>query len=142
VVAWPAREEPRVVGFGDRLLLLGGQDLADVWRSEDGVAWTRLSDEAEYGKRSDFGIAIFGGRIWVYGGWRTRSTDAVNDIWYSDDGARWTRQTASAPWAPRSPRTVVFKDRVWIYSGKHTGGDDNWAGDVWTMALEPASNQP
>jgi hypothetical protein len=28
---------------------------------------------------------------------------------------------------------VVFQDRIWIYSGKHTGFDDNWGGDLWQM---------
>jgi RimJ/RimL family protein N-acetyltransferase len=45
----------------------------------------------------------------------------------------WSRQTDHAPWAPRSPIAVVFHDKIWIYSGKHTGFDDNWGGDVWQM---------
>jgi hypothetical protein len=28
---------------------------------------------------------------------------------------------------------VVFHDKIWIYSGKHTGFDDNWGGDLWQM---------
>ena len=33
----------------------------------------------------------------------------------------------------RSPISVVFHDKIWIYSGKHTGFDDNWGGDLWQM---------
>jgi hypothetical protein len=29
--------------------------------------------------------------------------------------------------------SVVFHDKIWIYSGKHTGFDDNWGGDLWQM---------
>ena len=77
--------------------------------------WTQLSSDPGYRPRNDF------------------STHGPNDIWYSADGVRWTRQTEHAPWGPRSPKTVVFKDRLWIYSGKHTGAPDNWGGDLWQM---------
>ena len=40
------------------------------------------------------------------------------------------------PWAPRSPISVVFHDKIWIYSGKHTGFDDNWGGDLWQMTTD------
>jgi len=46
-------------------------------------------------------------------------------------GITWTEQTAAAPWGPRTPRSVVFHDALWIFSGKHTGARDNWGGDVW-----------
>jgi hypothetical protein len=66
------------------------------------------------------------------GGWTGRSTNALNDVWYSGDGVTWKRQTDRAPWAPRAPTaTIVFQDKIWIYSGKHTGFDDNWGGDLW-----------
>ena len=69
----------------------------------------------------------------MFGGWKDRSTDALNDVWYSSDGMSWSRQADHAPWAPRSPISVVFHDKIWIYSGKHTGADDNWGGDLWQM---------
>jgi hypothetical protein len=68
----------------------------------------------------------------VFGGWKHRSTNALHDVWYSPDGVSWS-QTDHAPWAPRSPISGVFHDKIWIYSGKHTGADDNWGGDVWQM---------
>ena len=76
---------------------------------------------------------MYDGRLWVFGGWKNRSTDALNDVWYSSDGMSCGRQTDHAPWAPRSPISVVFHDKIWIYSGKHTGFDDNWCGDLWQM---------
>ena len=134
--AFSPREEAKVIAFGDGLLMLGAQGVADVWRSPDGVTWTPLSSDPGYGPRNDFAVAVFAGRLWVYGGWRDTSTHGLNDIWTSADGVRWTRQTEHAPWGPRSPKTVVFKDRLWIYSGKHTGAPDNWGGDLWTMTAD------
>ena len=117
----------------DGLYLLGGQDTAEVWRSSNGRDWTPLVTEADWGGRHDFARVAYDGRLWLFGGWKNRSTDALNDVWYSSDGMSWSRQSDHAPWAPRSPISVVFHDRIWIYSGKHTGFDDNWGGDLWQM---------
>ncbi len=75
------------------------------------------------------------GKLWVHAGWEGKPTHSLNNIWYSTDGTTWVRQTEHAPWAPRSPRTVVYKDKLWIFTGKHTGGKDNWGGDIWRMSL-------
>ena len=133
--AWSPREGARVVVLKDALYLVGGEGQADVWRSEDGVNWTQVSAEAEWKPRYAYGVAAFGDKLWVYAGYKGRSTNAMNDIWYSTDGKTWVRQAEHAPWAPRLPRTIVYKDKLWIFSGKHTGGKDSWGGDIWTMSL-------
>ena len=88
------------------------------------IAWKPRHDDAKL---------VFDGKIWVFGGWAGRSTSALNDVWYSSDGVGWNRQAEHAPWAPRDPIAIVFQDRIWVYSGKHTGGDDSWGGDLWQM---------
>jgi hypothetical protein len=110
-----------------------GEGVADVWRSSNGRDWTRLVAEADWSPRHGFARIAYDGRMWVFGGWTDRSTNALNDVWYSPDGTSWSRQTDHAPWGPRSPIAVVFHDKIWIYSGKHTGADDNWGGDLWQM---------
>ena len=77
--------------------------------------------------------AVLDGKLWVFGGFIGTSTNALNDVWYSDDGITWTQQALHAPWGPRLPVAIVFQDKIWIYSGKHTGGTDNWGGDLWQM---------
>jgi hypothetical protein len=131
---WAAREGPPVLVLGDAMFLVGAQGKADVWRSTDGANWTLLTRAAPWGARSGYGSASFDGRLWVFGGWKNKPTNALNDVWYSSDGESWTRQTEHAPWGPRGPLSVVFKDRLWIYSGKHTGARDSWGGDIWTMS--------
>ena len=36
-------------------------------------------------------------------------------------------------------RLLDFQDKIWIYSGKHTGASDNWGGDVWQMTAATGS---
>jgi hypothetical protein len=139
---WPAMDYPRVLVFQDALLLLGGQGQAQVWRSPDGVQWTPLGSLPPWGARFDQGATLFDGRLWVYGGEpaprQPRQAgvpiNSFNDIWYSADGMTWLRQAQQGPWSPRSGmHTAVFQEKLWMFSGKHTGACDNWGGDLWTM---------
>lgn len=134
---WSSRDSPQVMVLHDTLYLLGGQGLADVWRSTDGKNWTALSSEAAWKKRYDKGALVFDDKLWVIAGRDTNPNHnlaAQNDMWFSTNGINWTRQAEHAPWTVRSGGySVVFKDRIWLYSGKHTGGNPVWKGDVWAL---------
>jgi hypothetical protein len=132
---WSARDDAGVVVFDDALYMLGGQERPDIWRSADGRQWTQLTPEAAWKSRGDAARVVFEGKLWVFGGWAGESTNALNDVWFSSDGATWERQAEHAPWAPRGPISIVFDDKIWIYSGKHTGADDSWGGDLWQMSV-------
>lgn len=149
---WPASDYPRVVVFQDALYLLGGQGHSELWRSPDGEHWTQLAAAAPWMTRYDHGALAFDGRLWVFGGEpaprqvrvRGQAIHSLNDVWYSADGLTWQQQTEHAPWSPRTGGTsVVFRDALWIFSGKHTGANDswhedvNWGGDIWTMRPAP-----
>jgi N-acetylneuraminic acid mutarotase len=131
--AWSPRDYAGVMVFNDELYLVGGQGQADVWRSSNGRDWTQLVAHATWKPRHDYARLVFNGKLWVFGGWAGKSTNARNDVWYSSDGVTWNRQAEHAPWAPRDPVAIVFQDKIWIYSGKHTGRDDSWGGDLWQM---------
>jgi N-acetylneuraminic acid mutarotase len=137
---WAPIDDAHVTVFNDALYLLGGDGRNDVWRSTDGKSWTELTAAAPWKVRHGYTGIAFDGKLWVYGGFGfSSSKDALNDIWYSSDGATWVQQAEHAPWGPRDPLSVVFQDKLWIFSGKHTGGDDTWKGDVWTMAPQITS---
>jgi Kelch motif protein len=138
---WSPRENPGVVVFADELYLVGGQGRADVWRSSNGRDWTQLVAEAGWKPRFGYARAVFDGKLWVFGGWVGHPTNALNDVWFSSDGVTWDRQAEHAPWGPRSPLAIVFRDRIWIYSGKHTGASDNWGGDLWQMTASIGQDQ-
>lgn len=137
---WSSEESPTLIVFQNALYKLGGQGKADIWRSSDGKRWSQLVSEAEWKPRFANGALVFDNKLWVFGGYDTtanHNTGAKNDVWYSPDGVQWTQQTEHAPWTVRSGGTsVVFKNKVWLFSGKHTNGKHNWGGDVWTMAMD------
>ena len=135
--AWSPRDSPHALVLRDTLYLVGGQGLADVWRSVDGKKWTQQTGAAEWGKRFDQGTAVFDDKLWVLGGRDTLTNHnlaAQNDVWSSVNGTKWTMQEKHAPWTVRSGvNSLVFKDQLWLYSGKHTGGNPVWKGDIWAM---------
>jgi hypothetical protein len=148
---WPAMDYPQVQVFQDALYLLGGQGQGEVWRSPDGAQWARLERQDGWVARFDHGTAVFDGRLWVYGGEPAPRAPrqhgvpipALNDVWHSTDGLTWRRQAEHGPFSPRMTRTsVVFRDRLWLFSGKRTGSPDSWGGDVWTMKVSAGGATP
>jgi Galactose oxidase, central domain/Kelch motif len=138
IAAWSARGSHTMVVYHDDLFLVGGGGWADVWRSPNGADWTPLTPEAEWKPRHGNARVVFDSKLWVFGGWVGASTNCLNDVWYSDDGTTWNRQAEHAPWAERAPLAINYQDEIWMYSGKHTGGDDNWGGDLWQMTATPS----
>jgi hypothetical protein len=134
---WSPRDSPHVITLRDSLYLIGGQRLQDVWRSADGKTWEQVTNQAEWGKRFDQGVAVFDDKMWVYGGRDTLTNHnlaAQNDVWSSVNGKNWILEEKHAPWTVRSgSNSVVYKDQLWLYSGKHTGGNPVWKGDIWVM---------
>jgi len=135
-----------------------GVGTSDVWRSPDGVNWTRLTDTAPWGPRVLHMVASFQGKLYVMGG-LTNSLDptsAVNDVWASsDDGVTWT-QLPNAPWAPRGlvnsgQGLPVFNGKLYLmgggtYANVPVGAlyNDVWSfdGAVWTQVTPAAPWSP
>ena len=132
---WPAQEYPGIVVFNNALYLVGLDRHAEVWSSVDGKNWLELTAQAAWGSRFGYGSVAFDGKLWVYGGCAGEDCRiALNDVWYSSDGKTWTKQADHAPWSERSAaNTIVFQNMLWIFSGKHTGDDPIWQGDIWVM---------
>jgi hypothetical protein len=121
----------------------------DVWKSEDGANWTRVTPSAGWAGRAGLSAVVFKGRFFVFGG--SQGDDAstggqgrilFNDVWTSKDGASWTQVTASAPWAPRAGGVaVVHRGYIYLLGGERgftCGGApgcvperDLYFNDVW-----------
>jgi hypothetical protein len=176
--AWPARGYFGAVRQGDDIVIMGGQNFDtvpntvpcpptpspgppcfpfiprstffdDVWRSRDGLTWTRMTDDAGWAGRAGLSAVVHRGEIYVLGGSQgddasTGGTGRVlfNDVWKSRDGKSWAPVTAHAPWAPRAGAAVVVKDGyIYLLGGERgftCGGNpfcnaqrDLYFNDVW-----------
>ena len=159
---WPARAYFQAVTKGNAMYVLGGQNFNlvpnpgcaflppgvpcdppvvpasdffnDVWRSENGRDWVRLTADAGWHGRAGLSSVVFKDEIYVLGGSFNDDSSIVggppvrvyfNDVWKSRDGANWLPVTMNAPWAPRAGAAVVAKGG-YLYL---LGGEDGFLCD-------------
>lgn len=163
---WPARAYFQALSKGDYMYLLGGQNFNivqnpgipdlppffaksdffnDVWRSQDGVNWMSMTDNAGWNPRAGLSAVIFNDEIYVMGGSVNDDSSITpngpariyyNDVWKSVNGTNWELVTANAPWAPRAGGVAVVKDG-YMYM---IGGEDGFICNPQTPRCPPYYN--
>ncbi|MEX0643596.1 MAG: hypothetical protein WD468_12910 [Pirellulales bacterium] len=144
------RDSAGEVVFNNRMWIMGGwydsnttTELRDVWNSEDGVNWTRVTERAPWTHPQHPVSLVFDNKMWMLGGFqggRLPGGDQSNDVWWSTDGVSWTCACAAAPWKPRfSAGGAVFNGKMWILGGSQfvNGATNNTAtafNDVWNSS--------
>ena len=110
----------------------GGTYYNDVWTSQDGITWTQITANANWGARYNHKSVSFNKRAWVIGGYNKTASAEANDVWWSSAGASWTQATANAAWSARERHAaVVFDNKIWIMGG-YDG--TNRLNDVWSSS--------
>lgn len=132
---------------------LDGLDTNEVWRSADGLHWTRVPASGPiFSPRGSHASVVFNNRMWVIG-WDFFAADGgtpntFSDVWSSADGASWTQHAAAAPFAARAlHEVVVFNGRIWVIGGytATTRLNDTWSsadGTTWTQETASAAFAP
>ncbi len=148
---WGARALQHTVAFDGKIWVMGGQTMPafadadtgeifynDVWCSEDGATWERVTEHAPWSPRGMIGgCAVKDGRIWLLGGgtYDTPTTPQrlyYNEVWSTADGVNWELHTSEAAWEPRSYHDVAaFDGTLWVMEGHEGVSNRN---DVWCSA--------
>ena len=144
--AWGPRSSFGLVEFENKMWVLGGYgDVStdpyyknDVWVSEDGAKWSEVSPSSDiWAGRSSAGVQVFGGMIWVIGGYYWNSTEGnilCKDVWYSTDGQNWVLENNNADWPGRFySSSTVHDNKIWLSGGRSLG---SMLSDVWYGALQ------
>jgi hypothetical protein len=108
-----------------------------------------LEGVAEWQPRDSHAEWVFGGRMWIGGGWFNSYEAPPRDVWYSETGNRWTKVTEDAPWIHSDlPMSLTFGGRMWIMGGwfkgrlpGHSAGREVWAsrdGLKWDRVMDRA----
>ncbi|MFT3806504.1 hypothetical protein [Arenimonas sp.] len=93
-----------------------------IRRSKDLRRWEVLSERSNLPPRIFYGLAFFGGKFWLTGGYDGKRYH--NDVWSSPDGVHWRRVAEKAEWPPRSGSMLVaFRGRLWLIGGGVIDGD-------------------
>lgn len=138
---WAPRAYHQAVVLGNRIYVFGGGSyvpeyfaLNDVWASEDGAHWTRVTEAAPWHPRLWFSSAVYRDRMWVLGGWSNDPSRNWGDVWYSKDGAAWTQLLSNTVWKERHEHSAfVFQDKLWV-AGGHAQPLNS---EVWALDIPP-----
>ncbi len=110
--------------FKGSLWIVGGYNgdkaTSEIWKSQDGLVWTRVVEKAPWSARSGGDIVVFRDRMFLLGGGVIDGPQA-NDVWSSADGLTWTREAAEI--APEKPMgtPVVYDDKLWLVGANRSG---------------------
>jgi hypothetical protein len=110
--AWEPRIGAAIVEFKQKLWLIGGSarfrdpdgsaSFNDVWISEDGVQWRRVTAAAPWAPRAFHACVVHDGKIWIMGGgYWAKQPGLYGDVWNTEDGITWQRVTSKAAWPGR-----------------------------------------
>jgi len=140
---------PRGVSFNGELWIIGGgmsnghesgtPDGNEIWRSSNGIDWTRVATTGPiFSPRDGHCVVVFQNRLWVIGGWDNAigsggTETRLNDVWSSSDGVSWTKHDPAGGviFAPRvGHEVVVFANKLWVIAGNLQNGVNS--GDVWS----------
>jgi hypothetical protein len=138
--------EARYIQFNNAVYALGQnqgnyvkgiQFGSTVRRTTDFKKWETLAEKSELPNRVFYGSFVFGGKIWLMGGYDGENFH--NDIWNSADGVRWTQVSKRAAWSPRNNGVIVrFKNRIWMLGGGVIDGmttdNPNSGKEIWSSA--------
>jgi len=139
---WAPRAYHQAVVLNDQMYVFGGGNYVpnykaynDVWRSKDGVNWTRLTEAAPWPPRIWFSAVTYRGRIWVIGGAsKNKAGNWQNhgDVWHSADGKQWEQLKTKTNWKERHEHSAfVFQDKIFI-AGGHAKPLNS---EVWSLSL-------
>jgi len=111
---FPARRGTVCLKFNNALWVIGGNDESgseavyynDVWKSNDGVSWMRITPDAGFSPRDGHSGVVFDGKMWIIGG-KNASGEYLNDVWSSSDGGTWVEVTDNAGFPERFNHTSV-----------------------------------
>lgn len=140
---WSPRAYHQAVVLNDKIYVFGGgnyvptyQATNDVWSSEDGVKWTKVTDAAPWSPRLWFSAVTYQDRMWVLGGWSKTPNQNWGDVWYSKDGKDWRELKApTGGWKERHELSAfVLREKLWI-AGGHAKPLSN---EVWSLEVSPA----
>jgi hypothetical protein len=95
--------------------------------------WTQVAKEAPFGPRDGGGGVVFGGKMWLLGGWNPGvfAAQCANDVWSSKDGATWVQER------PNTFKDPNAFDHKKDWEGRHYAGYHVFGGQMWIVGGDP-----
>jgi hypothetical protein len=109
-----------IKGYADNKLLSGTiAEYNDVWKTNDGIHWTRVIQHASWEPRTHFSITAFNGNIFITDGSVGTQAGLSNETWYSSNGQDWNRVKYPFWRGTHASSLGVFNNQLWLVAGYH-----------------------
>lgn len=136
---WSPRAFLQAAVLNGKIYVFGGGNYVpeyhaknDVWSSDDGIYWTKVSDATPWHERIWFSSVVYRDRIWVVGGWSNSPYKNWSDVWYTKDGKEWEQLKSDVCWKERHELSAfVFRDKIWVAGGM----TPPLVNDVWSLEI-------
>ena len=128
-----------IIGGGTVNGRVGDAKTSEIWRSANGVDWSRVTTTGTiFSPRDGHCAVVFQNKIWVIGGWDGDvggggTETRLNDVWSSSDGVAWTKHDPAGGviFSPRvGHEVIVFANKLWVIAGNLTNTANS--PDVWS----------
>ncbi|QCX01790.1 hypothetical protein FGM00_17320 [Aggregatimonas sangjinii] len=102
----------------------------DVWKSDDGADWEKVTDKAPFNLRSSHTTLAVGKTLILIGG---DLKNGYGEIWYSEDGYSWHKALENPPFGDRAGHSLVSDgELLWLIGGRSTQNPPHGLeNDVW-----------
>lgn len=136
---WEGRAFHCALVFDNKIWVMGGGNYLsayearnDVWNTEDGFHWNRITKAARWPGRIWFSAVEYRERMWILGGWSNNPLKNWNDVWYSRDGSNWKKLSTPSLWPERHEQScLVYDDKIWVMGGNQYPLKN----DVWYLEI-------
>lgn len=141
---WLPRSYHTAKVMGGWAYMLAGHDSTqwfnDVWRTQDGVLWQKLTANASWPARAACALQVRRGKMYLFGGSDGLLAPighgkCMNDVWSSEDGKTWTQVTPAAPWKAREglqKLSALYGDNdMIVMAAGEAGYFGPYFNDVW-----------
>lgn len=133
--------------FNDKIWIIGGnaayqsgEELNDIWSSEDGDTWVQETANPNFAPRYGHRTLVYNGQLWLIGGRNVADSISREEVWKSSDGIHWTLVTDAGGFGTGNGfDAVVFKDRMWKIAGGNDSVYSSTDGENWVLETNEAA---
>src|SRR5262249_41921630 len=125
----PARVFYGATVFAGKIWMFGGFDgknyFNDVWNSDNGVKWHRVTEQAPWAPRNDPSVFVFQNRLWLLAG-GIIDGELFKDVWSTPDGLNWKQENKQMASRPNVGGSVaIYDEKIWIVAVNRNDGFPN-----------------
>jgi hypothetical protein len=118
-----------ICGGGSRAIWPPYSVYNDIWKTNDGKNWTRVTHNAAWSPRLHHSVVTFNNKLWVIAG-TSNTEDLLNDVWYSDNGGiSWRQLKHSFFQRTHAASFCVFQGKLWMVTGYYHN-------EIWVLENE------